>query len=815
MVARPGAYQASLNGGELAPEVSGNTGLKQYYVGASRMLNAEPVPQGGFDGASGTRLRGRVRRALTSAWTHGADSAAGVAAAGAVFTYSLGATLTIAAVDVTGLAASVAQSAALLVVELQTTGGGWVTLGGGLPLPLSASAATRRLARAPGAGLAATAVRLRLTAAPSASITLGHDGLTLWSEASSGIMEHRVRPFVVDRDAAYVAVMTPDNVDFWTSPGGVFAGAAALPYAADQLPTLDVRQRGESAFLFDQDMQTRRILRHGADWSWSIGALGFDNLPQVDYGGAYTQVAEQWVVNLRWTSLAIAGQVFTLSVDGISTSAITIAATWAATVPLITAALEALSNVAAGVTVTLGTAGTGTSDAATFTVAFTGTGNIGNTYDVSGSFVSSSNGSLTTWRTVEGDAGGEDVVSTARGWAGCGLFYQDRLWQGGLKAKPGAFMGSRTAEYFDYNIKLDTASAAFLVAIDMEGGDRIVRLAEGRHLLMFATGGNWFLPNRTSSTQDVLAPVKNSSDTCSPRVPIVEQEGSLLFVNEAETIVFASQYDEVRQGYVPEPLSLLSSHLINGIRDAALLPASTATDADRLFLPRDDGLMVVGVLIRNQDVAAFVRRVTDGSFRAVAAVARETLWLTVERQVGGVPTLMLETLEPNQLFDAAISSTSEADRAVIDGLGEHEGATVWADVDGYIDGPFVVASASITLNFPGKVATVGRWIAPDVETMPLPRDVAERQVLARPGRIHTVRADVIGTKSLSIGANGRPPRPVTLARPGQPTDAPLPPYTGPVVVTGLMGFTEAPTARFTQGRPGRLQVRNITLEARL
>lgn len=56
-----GPLKSSCNAGELAPALNAKVGLKQYYSGAKRMKNIEPVPQAGFRLMPGTRLVGNAR----------------------------------------------------------------------------------------------------------------------------------------------------------------------------------------------------------------------------------------------------------------------------------------------------------------------------------------------------------------------------------------------------------------------------------------------------------------------------------------------------------------------------------------------------------------------------------------------------------------------------------------------------------------------------------------------------------------------------------------------------------------------------------
>ncbi|MCW2317476.1 hypothetical protein M2322_003035 [Rhodoblastus acidophilus] len=701
MVAKPGTYQASFNAGELAPELWGNTGLKQFFSGLSAARNIASVPQGGFD------LLPRSRH-----------------------------------------------------------------------LGVIGNAANARLFR-----------------------------------------------FTVSRSLAYVVILMAGQVAIWRN--GALQATLWAPYADADVPFVKVVQRAETMMLFHQAYETKRLIRHGSDTAWSLDATPWVHIPDVDYGGAYAKTDEVWKIYLYWPSsgFTLAGMGFVVSVDGIETATIPVTTmqtqTFGSTVttvdPVATAstvqaALIDLANVEPGITVS-GVLSTATS--ITFQVTFSGGLNSGNSFTVSGRVVTTGSAALQTSRAVQGKPGGESLFSASRGYAACAAFYQDRLIQGGFASKGSAWLASRTSEYFDQNVDLTGASGAMLINIDADGSEEIEHIIQARHLCIFTSDAEYFVADRALQKTQPPNIVRSSTYGASKRVPPVFEESSLLFVSREESIVYAATYNEVASAYEASPQSLLSSHLIFGIRDAALQVSTSATDSQRYFLPRDDGVMVVALLIRNQDVYPFVRWETDGKVRAIVVDGANVPHMLVERQIGGVAKLCFERLEDGLLLDGAVTQSFGAPTTAIGGLWMHEGATCWAIVDGYVEGPFTVSGGSITLANAGSVVTVGRWTAPIAATLPLPRDVGQRTVLKRPCRVHTVQLDLIGTTSLAVGANGQPPRDVPLARVTDPTDAPTPPYTGEKIITGIAGFSADGIAVITQLRPGKLQVRNVTLQAKV
>jgi hypothetical protein len=690
MVARPGPYQFSCNSGELAPELAGNTGLKQYYAGLATALNIEPVPQGGFDLAPRSRYHASLPRTLDAA---------------------------------------------------------------------------------------------------------GRPAIKLLS-------------FSVSRSESYVVALTPGQIDIFKA--GVHCATLAAPYAVADIARVKFVQRVETMFLFHASYPTQRLLRHGNDATWTLGDAPFTNIPLVDYGGAYTDTIEQWDVYIQWTSgSSTTGVQFLLSVDGEETYPLLLASgTLEADM---VAALEALPNVDPGIAVTL----VGSNpQAVAYEVDFSGGTNSGANFSLTGRMIANNNFSLQTWRHQRGVKGGEAVFSPARGYAACGRFYQDRLVLGGFAAKTSAFGLSRTGEYFDLNIKIQNAAGGLLLNLDTDGDEGIVEIAQDKHLVLFTSEADYYVSDRAISAIAPPNSVRSGKFGCSYRVPVVEQESGLLYVNRNESMVMAATFDAVSESYVSSPISLLASHIVSGLGDAALQKSNVATNADRYFLVRDDGLMVTGLLIRNQDVIAFVRWQTEGQVRAVAVDGAGLVHIAVERLVGGVSQLFLETLEEGLLLDGAVDFAFANPATALTGLTMHEGAIVWAIADGYVEGPFTVAGGAVTLPNASRQITIGRWTAPIAKTLPLVRDVAPHTVLKRPARVHTVRLDLLNTTSLAIGANGRPAKDVPLYRAGQATDQPLASYSGERAVTGLKGFTQEGQVVITQVRPGALQVRDITTEAR-
>lgn len=809
MTSRPGPLQSSWNSGAIAPELHGRSDVKQVYAACAIGRNIEPVPQGGFCLAPRSRRIGRVRAELspvTPASLVADGSPLGLN--GIIVLATLAAPTPIAMVEMTGFASSVALFEGVLVEWLDPADASWKTFA---PVYSSGAAVNRKAARPPGEPVLTTAIRLRRSiAGAAASFSIATFRLLREGTTYSNV---RARPFSFSSDQAYEAVFTDFNVDFWRD--GVFCGSASTYFGGTSIERIDVRQRFDTMLLFDENTLSQRIMRQGADHVWNWDPIPFEHVPEVDLGGSYTDTNDVWQIYVRWGTAGAVGLQLVVSVSGEETNAVTVAAgpDWPSFVVALKTAIEALAGVEPGIGVSYGPG----TNVAVFTVAFGGGANAGQEFVVSARIVNSTEAAATTAHVTTGHKGGEALFSGTRGFASAAAFYQDRLITGGFKAKKGALLGSVTGDYFDVNTEVQAATGAILINLDTDGAERIQRLVAGRHLVIFTSDGEYFISDRNLQRGQPQNVVKCSENGSAPTVPIVSSEGSLLYVGKKRSQIYAATYSDVSQAYESEPTSLLASHLVEAVCDAALQRASEDSDADRHFLVRDDGVMIVAHLIRNQEVGAFVEWATDGLIKSVMVNGAGKPAIIVERTVAGAPVRFLERLDPDPalFLDCARTITLAPASTAVTGLADYEGATIWAVADGFVSGPFIVAGGAITLPYPASSVTVGRWVAPIMDSLPANRDVGPRIVLRRPGRIHTLQLNLLDTTSIAIGANGLRARDQMLYRAGDPTDVPLAPVSRQITVTGLRGFTDAPSYRITQTRPGRLQVRDVVTQARL
>lgn len=822
MVAKGGPRQSSCNAGELDRLLAGRVDIKQYYSGGLQYANIFPVPQSGFRDAGGTWDAGPVRGRLVQVTQTNIVSSLGPHT-GTQTVRSYDVAGDVAAIVIEGLVADTGVHT--LVVEVYA-GGAWTQIGPSLSF--GTTPMTRTFARPPGQPLAgASAVRFRVTFGTSATLTLP----TTRVRAETTTQDvPRYASLRHDSGARYTLALQREFLDIFEDDA--FVAGIYLPTLTEAvLPFVDFYAENATVGIFERTIRPVRLRRAGASQHWIVDEWPLDGIPAVDLGGVYPKTDDVWEIFLRWTSTTSDNLYLSVTVNGETTPAVPLrdgssnpvaingSPVWAAFAAELEDALEGLPSLGPGVTVADNAmAGTARRLVITFGGSFSGA-----EYDVTALVTNTAEISALPVHVEFGDTELEPLFSAGRGWPGVTGLVQDRLGYGDCLAEPGALALSQAAEYFNLNIEAQGASAARLDRLRAgQTAERILAIKDATYLLVFTDQAVHFAANRTISKTDPLNFTITSETGIVANTEPVDLEGKIYFVGQNDdeanhdgNLILSLAYDELASRFDATPESLLASHLIKRVRRTKRQKSGSDTEASRMWMLREDGLLLAAQVIRSQEILGLCRWVAAGGglVREIEVDARNRLRLCVER--GG--RLRHERLDPALFLHAVVQSTSDL-AGVVSGLALHEGRTVWAVAEGYVLGPFTVASGAIDLGepFTGPVL-VGLFQPAVYETMPRWHIRPNDEIVKRPGRIHTAFIDVIGTTSIAVGANGQTPRDVPLARVGDPLDQPTPAATRKLTVTGtaMLGMKDGTTLTITQTKPGRLQVRDFVLEEKL
>lgn len=612
--------------------------------------------------------------------------------------------------------------------------------------------------------------------------------------------------FTASDGGVYDIVLAPETLDAWH--GNEVVDTVAHAFAADQLADLTVAQQLDTALLFHAAVETQR-LKVLAPTNWQVDAAPFANLPNYDYGGTYVNgVAAAW--SLLFDGLTDGSSYFALTINGHETGSILYHSTLSSMLSDIDDRLAELPNLDPGYAVAV--------SGAVIIITFSGTGNEGDGWALSGRVINKADAAIIAFHITVGVVAGEPIISSDKGWPRCGCFFQQRLLIGGLASLPNAWMASRTGDFYNFDDRLAEANGAFLVPMDVAGGEAIRRMSAQRTVLIFTNQGEYWLSDRTIDKTKPPVHVLASPAGIAAGVPAVENEGAAVFCTANRGTIAEMRYTDIDGNFTTTPISIFSAHIIDDVVDMAIRrPSSDTDDGSLLVAVKADGTFALCKLLRAQDVTAWTPCSTDGLVKAVWVNGDNLIRMIVERESESGAARYLETLDPDYFLDGAIDCTVSPASATITGLDSHENRDVWAIAEGEVYGPYNVEGGAITIPKAVSSAIVGRFAPPVLETLPPARDIAPGTVLKRKGRIHTAGVSLLDSTSLALGANGVAPREVVMRRFGEAADVPEleAGFTGAQKAGWLPGYQEQPTLVLTQLRPGRFHVRSITTEARL
>ncbi|MGE4340273.1 MAG: hypothetical protein AB7E55_30620 [Pigmentiphaga sp.] len=817
--------QAAHTYGVLDPLTQERRDTKFLQSALSGAENIIILPQGGYSDRGGTWDRAGARRQLEDiALSEGmctlpnGGTAADLlnpdteittsAAAGArfvLFEVDLGAAKTVHFIDIGGVHAETSGADAALIAEWWD-GAVWQPFGNALKLTIEAE--TRRFASgAPGhSGHAAQMFRVCVDATGDAAgaITFTHAAFRAEGAALSlGL----VRRFTPEQGKRHQLVFTDRNIDVFVA--GVWQTAIPYPAGEDILHQVQMEPRFDSILAFHQEMAPQRIFRMGSSTEWSCSNILFENVPLVDFGGVYTngvtEVQEVSAYDL------IDGGSFDLTLEGNTTTSITVSDDGPANALLIKAALEDLPGVAPGLTVTNLT--TGGSNPERYKIQFTGEGNANRDWLQMGASPLDNKAYFRVKTVTKGRPAGEPIMSEERGWPAVGRIVQQRLVMTGFKSRPNHFMASVTGEPFNIDTELDASRAALVYEIEAGEANVMRDIVNGRTLLFFGSEKIAYLKNLVLSATEVPEFGFSDAPGIAPGLPTTSSDNGIFYVQEGGDTLRLLSYTELEQNFVGENASVLSAHLIKQPTDLARRRAYGKVDADMMLMPMEDGTLTSLTVMRTQEVSGFAPWETDGKFLSVMSDTDRSIWMLCQRTSAGQDSIRLEEHDPVLFLDEAEQIVLGAPTNSLSGLDRYSGRSIWIQEGDNLHGPFEVTAGEATLQDPvAGTIIVGTWRPPVADDMDVMLETETGRREARLKRVSRLVVSLYETTSLAIAVNDAPAFNVPLRSNADTImdEGPLArPVTARIEVEGMHGFSRHGRSRITQLFPGRLTVRSV------
>ncbi|MBI2508669.1 MAG: hypothetical protein HYV99_01310 [Betaproteobacteria bacterium] len=322
------------------------------------------------------------------------------------------------------------------------------------------------------------------------------------------------------------------------------------------------------------------------------------------------------------------------------------------------------------------------------------------------------------------DSGGwgleESLWSSANGFPAAGAFLDGRLFL----ASCHRFAGSKSGDYENFGLGVNDDDG-LLFSLDSDQLQEIKSLVAQNGLILFTLSGEFRAIGGednpiTPSNIHVEGHTRFGSGTLEP----VAIGNAILFVTRSgRKIREFTQNPDTLEGFVAPDLLLLARHPTE---------RSTATGADptivqmayqqepdsRLWAVRSDGVLLSCTYLRDQNVVAWSRHITEGDFESVAVIPhpdgnRDQVWLIVKRTINGVVKRYIEILDdagvnyPNTNVDSAYTCDRTTSSCTIAGLSHLECKRVTMVGDGGVYPDQNVIGGNVTLDLAADKVEVG------------------------------------------------------------------------------------------------------------
>ncbi len=231
-------------------------------------------------------------------------------------------------------------------------------------------------------------------------------------------------------------------------------------------------------------------------------------------------------------------------------------------------------------------------------------------------------------------------------------YYQQRMAFAASRASPQTVWMSRTGDFHNFGYSdpnKDDDGIEFLIASRQV--NQIRHLVSLRELLAMTSGAEIAITGSSDSgiTPANVSAAEQSYFGCSDVIPAI-YANTALYIQARGGKLSTLAYNYVSDGFQPQDVSVMSSHLLRGftIQDQAFALAPNGV----LWMARNDGMLLGFTFLPDQQVFGWSWHDTDGEVESVASVPEgdeDALYLIVKRTINGATRRYIERMATRQL----------------------------------------------------------------------------------------------------------------------------------------------------------------------
>jgi len=403
----------------------------------------------------------------------------------------------------------------------------------------------------------------------------------------------------------------------------------------------------------------------------------------------------------------------------------------------------------------------------------------------------------------------EPVWSAAHGYPGVVTFHESRLWFSNSTARPQTLWGSVIGDFFNFDRGVAADDEAIDITLDTDQVNAVYHIVSGRHLQIFTSGGEFYVPDRPIKPKGVSV-LRQTRFGVLKGVRPISVDGATMFIQRNGKQVREYLYGFAEQSYNSTEVNLLAPHLTNSPVAMAGLSGDVENEGNYLFVVNGDGTMGVFITNRAEVVTAWTKFTTNGLIKDVAVV-EDVVYLYVNRIINGVSVYHIEALDNNYYTDAAVQVTATPGSSTTSfaGLAHLNGEECRVLGDGVVKANGTPAGGLLSVEGSITTAEVGLNFNTEVKTMPVNITLQSGPINSKKRRILKVSAQL--HKSSGVKVNGRALPERTF---GNGLGESVTPFTG-IKTIPMLGYSKTTQVTVTQTDPLPMTLLGLTLEVQV
>jgi len=250
----------------------------------------------------------------------------------------------------------------------------------------------------------------------------------------------------------------------------------------------------------------------------------------------------------------------------------------------------------------------------------------------------------------------EQSYSAVRGFPAAVTFHQNRLWFGGTLAQPDGIWGSKSGQYFNFDIGDGDDNDALDLTANVGEIFTIRHLVSNRDLQVFTTGAELFVQAPVDKpVTPANAQIRRQTPYGASFVRPTVFDGATLFIQTTGSALREFLFTDAEQAYTSVAVSSLAPHLIlNPVQQTSIKGALNRSES-YAFLLNNDGTIAVFYSIRGDNKAGWTLWDTTGKWHSICSVF-ERLFVVASRDDGsGSDKLFLEEFQVDMPMDFVMS----------------------------------------------------------------------------------------------------------------------------------------------------------------